>query len=160
MTPLKDRMPIADMQVKDLIDRIGGNAVTPGSGSAGAVALALAAACAAKAVSITLKHRPAEPQLRLALTLLTRIAHLALSDADRDSDAFEEFIRARTAAAAARLVSEGENFSRLIAELVDAVEGIESGIESSMRGDLAAAKALIGAARSIQEGNDAEAPRS
>jgi len=148
---------IAKLTVSELIACIGSDDVSPGSGSAGAVALALAAACAAKAASISLKHRPAAPDLQRALQSFTRIAQLALADADRDAEAFAGFIRAKSAEAADRLVREGERVADLIAALLAAIEDIETTVHGSMIGDLNAAKALIGAARSIQQRNESEA---
>jgi hypothetical protein len=105
---------IADLRVEDLVAQISSGTVSPGAGSAGAVALALAAACASKAVSVTLKHRPDDLELRSALASFTKISRVALIDADLDSGAFKEFVRARNPAAVERLVSEGENMAHLI----------------------------------------------
>jgi hypothetical protein len=148
---------IANLRVEDLVAHISSSDVSPGAGSAGAVALALAAACASKAVFVSLKHRPDELELRSALASFANIARLALADADRDSDAFEEFIRARNSGAIARLVCEGENVAQLIAELATAIDEVEARVRPNMTGDLVAAKALIGAARRIQERNEFEA---
>jgi formiminotetrahydrofolate cyclodeaminase len=148
---------IADLRVEDLVVHISSGTVSPGAGSAGAVALALAAACASKAVSVTLKHRPDDLELRSALACFTKIARFALIDSDRDSEAFKEFVRERNPAAVERLVSEGENVARLIAALETAIDEIDAKIMPNMTGDLVAAKALIAAARSIQESNEGEA---
>ena len=148
---------IANLRVEDLITHIGGSEVSPGAGSAGAVAVALAAACASKAVSVTLKHRPEELELRSALASFASIARLALADADRDSAAFEEFIRDKNSSAVDRLVCEGENVARLIAALATAIEEVEARIRPNMTGDLVAAKALMSAARRIQQRNEGEA---
>ena len=148
---------IADLRVEDLVAHISSGTVSPGAGSAGAVALALAAACASKAVSVTLKHRPDEPELRSAIASFKKIARLALIDADRDSEAFEEFVRERNPAAVERLVSEGENVAHLIAALETAIDEIDARIMPNMTGDLVAAKALVAAARHIQVSNEGEA---
>jgi formiminotetrahydrofolate cyclodeaminase len=148
---------IADLRVQDLITHIGGSDVSPGAGSAGAVALALAAACASKAVSVSLRHRPEELELHSALASFARIARLALADADRDSAAFEEFIRDKNASAVDRLVCEGENVARLITALATAIEEVEARIRPNVTGDLVAAKALMSAARRIQQRNESEA---
>jgi hypothetical protein len=148
---------IATLRMEDLVAQISSGDISPGAGSAGAVALALAAACASKAVSVSLKHRPNELELQSALASFAQIAHLALNDADRDSAAFEKFIRERNSAAVDRLICEGENLGHLIATLATAIDEIEARIRPNMTGDLVAAKALIDAARRIQERNEAEA---
>jgi hypothetical protein len=147
---------IADLRVEDLIAQIGGSNISPGAGSAGAVALALAAACASKAVSVSLKHRPDDLELRSALATFTGIARIALTDADRDSKAFEELIRDKNPAAVERLVCEGENLAQMIAALATAIHEVEARIRLNMAGDLVAAKALIDAARRIQQRNENE----
>ena len=151
---------IAELRVAELLALIGSNHVAPGAGSAGAVALALAAACACKAVAISLKHRPADAELLSAATRFGDIGRLALLDADRDSAAFAGFIHAKSADAAQRLVREGENVARLLDALASALGDIEARIEPSMAGDLAAARALAGAARCIQQRNEAETKAS
>jgi hypothetical protein len=148
---------IAKLQVEDLVAHISSSAVSPGAGSAGAVALALAAACASKAVSVSLKHDPDELDLRSALASFMKIARLALAGADRDSDAFAQFIHERNSAAIDRLVCEGENVAKLIAALTTAIDGVEARIRPNMTGDLVAAKALIDAARRIQQRDEDEA---
>ncbi len=153
---MKTPINIADLRVEDLIAQIGGGDISPGAGSAGAVALALAAACASKAVSVSLNHRPDDLELRSALVTFTGIARSALTDADRDSKAFEKFIRDKNPAAVERLVCEGENVAHLIAALATSIEEVEARIRSNMAGDLVAAKALIDAARRIQERNENE----
>jgi hypothetical protein len=147
---------IADLRVDELVSRIAGNHISPGAGAAGAVALALAAACAAKAVSISLRHRADDIELQQALAIFTDISRRALNDAERDAEAFEVYIHAKDAPTAARLVCEGENLAHLIAELLARIGDIEARIASSMAGDVAAARALAVAARTIQERNEAE----
>jgi formiminotetrahydrofolate cyclodeaminase len=150
-------LTIATLRVEDLVAHIGSGHVSPGAGAAGAVALALAAACASKAASVSLKHHPDELELRSAVASFAKIARLALTDADRDSDAFEEFIRERNSAAIDRLVCEGERVARLIAALATAIDEIEARIRPNVTGDIVAAKALIGAARRIQQWDEDEA---
>jgi hypothetical protein len=55
------------------------------------------------------------------------------------------------------LVCEGENVAHLIAALATAIDAIEARIRPNMTGDLIAARALMSAARCIQERNEAEA---
>lgn len=152
-----DAPPIATLRVEDLVAYISSNAVSPGAGAAGAVALALAAACASKAVSVSLKHRPDEPELQSALASITKIAQRSLTEADRDSGAFEDFIHERSPAAVDRLVTEGENVAHLIAALETAIDEIAPRTMRNMAGDLVAARTLIRAARRIQLRNEDEA---
>jgi formiminotransferase-cyclodeaminase len=148
---------IAEWRVKDLIALIGSDQVAPGAGSAGAVALGLAAACASKAVSISLKHHPGEIGLQGALECFHEVGRRALSGADQDAEAFANFIRVRNAAAAGRLVFAGETLAHLISAFCAIIDDVEPKIHASVAGDVAAARALAGAARSIQAANEAEA---
>jgi hypothetical protein len=83
--------------------------------------------------------------------------HLALTDADRDSAAFQDFTQKGNPATVDRLVSEGEAMAHLIAALEAAIDEIGARTVPNMTGDLVAAKALIGAARRIQLRNEDEA---
>ncbi len=154
---MDERPSVEDLPVKALVALIGADHVSPGAGSAGAVALALAAACAGKAVSVSLKHRPGELPLQEARERFAEMARRALSGADRDSEAFEALVHERSAAAAARLLDSGEQLAQLAGMLAAAIDDIEPRIEPSVAGDLAAARALAGAAGSIQARNAAEA---
>jgi formiminotetrahydrofolate cyclodeaminase len=148
---------IANSTMEDLVVRISSGDVSPGAGSAGAVALALAAACAGKATSVTLKHLPNEDRLRSSLACFRQIARFALTDADRDAEAFEAFIHSRSSSTIARLACEGERVAQLIAALDSAIDAIEALIRTNVKGDLIAARALLGAARRIQENDALEA---
>ena len=150
-------LSIARLRIEELVAHISGDHVSPGAGAAGAVALALAAACACKAVSVSLKHRPDDVELQSAVASLAQIARLALTDADRDAEAFEEFVRDKDPSAVERLVCEGENVAHLIATLVTTIDTVEARVRPNMTGDLIAARALISAAQRIQERNEAEA---
>jgi len=148
---------IAKLPVEDLVAHISSGDVSPGAGSAGAVALALAAACAGKAVSVSLKHRPDELRLRSSVDHFRQIARFALTDADRDAEAFAAFIRSRSSSSVARLVCEGERVAQLIAALSSGIDEIEALISANMSGDVVAARALLAAARRIQENDEREA---
>jgi len=147
---------IAKLSVEDLVARISSGDVSPGAGSAGAVALALAAACAGKAVSVTLRHLPDELRLSSSLACFRQIARFALADADRDSEAFEAFIRSRSSTSVARLIGEGERVAHLIAALESGINEVEALVRSNVTGDLLAARALLAAARRIQENDERE----
>jgi len=148
---------IAQTRVEDLIAAIGGKQVSPGAGAAGAVTLALAAACTAKAVAISLVHQPNHAILRRAQLRLESIARFALAGADRDADTFAAFIKEHTSGAIAQVIREGDRLSRLIDVLSEVIEQAAPHIESSMTGDLIAARALREAARKIQAANLTEA---
>jgi hypothetical protein len=147
---------VSELPVAEMLTRICSNAVSPGAGSAGAVALALAAACVGKAVSITLKHRPEDSELRAALGTFQEIIQAALADADRDAQAFEDFVRERNPPAVERLICEEEEFGQLISKLTAAINEVAPRIQLNMAGDVVAGRALIGAARQIQQRNEGE----
>jgi hypothetical protein len=154
---MADELPVSGLRIEELLEHIGSSSVSPGAGAAGAVALALAAACANKAVSVTLKHRPDDQELRSVHSTFLTIVRAALAEGDRDSYAFQAFIRDKEPSAVDRLVCEGEKFGHLIVTLQAAIDIIEPRIQPNMSGDLVAAKALAAAARRIQERNEGEA---
>lgn len=157
--PAQPDYRVADLAVHDLLARIGSDAISPGSGIAGALALALAAACLHKAVTITLKHAPESSGLRSALMTLRVVATTALADGERDANAFEAFIHARSAPARDQLVCEGEQFGELITILMELADRIEPHVQANMAGDIFAARALALAARQIQQRNEGEAQK-
>lgn len=148
---------IAQMRVQELIATIGEQGLTAGAGAAGAVTLALAAACAAKAASISLRHQPANERLPRLLDLLERIGRFALAGADRDAQAFATFLRENTLGAVVDLLHEGDRLLRLNDIVADTLEKLAPEIIPSMAGDVVAARALLAAARRIQETNSAAA---
>ena len=153
---MNDSSSIAQMRVEDLIDTIGGKRVSPGAGAAGAVTLALAAACAAKAAAISLKHQPDHAGLEQAQDVLERIGRFALAGADRDAQAFTALIKEHTSGAMNQLIREGDKIARLIDVLAGVLEKVEPQIAANMSGDIVAARALMEAARTIQQSNLAE----
>jgi hypothetical protein len=148
---------LADLRIRELLERISGNSVTPGAGAAGALTLALAAACASKAASITLKHAPHDARLAPALSGLDKILGFALQGADADSRAFADFLAHKNPTGAAELIKTGEAMAHLIDALMAIIGDLESHVRSSMTGDLIAARSLAAAARIIQSTNEAEA---
>jgi hypothetical protein len=151
---------IANLRVEELLAAIGSAHVSPGAGAAGAVTLALAAACANKAIAISLKHTPGDAELQDAHAAITKIGAFALAGADRDAEAFEEFIRARGPGTTAALLREGNELGRLIQAFLHITCELKAAIEPSMAGDLVAAKALADAAHVIQSSNQSEAEAS
>ena len=156
---MSDSATIASLRVDELLARIGSAEVSPGAGAAGTVALALAAACCSKAVSVTLKHCPDDRELLSALSTLSRIVEAALANADRDSAVFEAFIH-KSPAAIQQLVSETETIKGLIDALATVIDKVAGSIRPNMIGDLVAARALVMAAKTIQERNEGEALNS
>jgi hypothetical protein len=148
---------IARMRVEDLIAAISGKGLAPGAGAAGAVTLALAVACAAKAASITLKHHPEDPDLTRSLDTLGRLAGFALEGADQDAEAFSTFIKEHTLGAVTDLLHVGDRTLHLIDVLSITVDSLDARVDASMTGDLAAARALMAAARTISVSNSAQA---
>jgi formiminotetrahydrofolate cyclodeaminase len=148
---------LADLRTGALVELISSSEIAPGAGAAGAVTLALGAACGAKAVSVSLKHAPEDTRLSLALAGFEKLRGCSLQGADRDSQAFTDFVRHRNAAGAKELVQTGEAMAHLIDALFLMIEEIEPHVRPSMTGDLIAARALATAARTIQSANEAEA---
>jgi formiminotetrahydrofolate cyclodeaminase len=154
---MSDPASIAQMQVEQLIDAIGGKDISPGAGSAGAVTLALAAACGAKAASISVKHHPDHAGLRRSLEALERIGRFALAGADADAEAFTAFIKDHRLGTVAQLIREGDKLSHLIDVLSATLEDLEPRVDANMVGDIVAARALMQAARTIQRTNSTAA---
>jgi len=150
---------IADLRVGDLIQRIAADSVAPGAGAAGAVALALAAACAGKAVSMSFKHT-ADAHLGTAAARLETLASEALAGADADARTFLEWMRDKSAAARDQLIESEERLARLIEALSATVRDVERYVQPNMLGDLAAARALAQAAKTIQVTNEQEAKKA
>jgi hypothetical protein len=151
--------PLGDLPVSTLVERIGSDQISPGSGAAGAVALALGAACGAKAVSITLKHVHDKRELKAALASFEKLGRLALQGAEADAEAFAEFVQHNTADTAAELFGTGDRIAHLIGALFRIIDEVDSLVKPSMTGDLLAAKGLAAAAQAIQHANEAEAKR-
>jgi formiminotetrahydrofolate cyclodeaminase len=144
---------VSDLSVAELLARICSNAASPGAGAAAAVALALAAACVGKAVNMTLKHRPGDAELLSALGTLQLIAREALVDGDRDAQAFKDFVRDRDAPAVEELICEEEIFGELIGRMTAVITEVAPRIQPNMAGDVVAGRALLAAARQIQQRN-------
>ncbi|HEY6922862.1 MAG TPA: cyclodeaminase/cyclohydrolase family protein [Steroidobacteraceae bacterium] len=125
----------------------------PGSGAAGAIALALAAACAAKAAAISLKHSPENEELRQAHTKLMTYIDAAIEGSDEDSERFARFLRLRTEAAARNVVAADLKLLALVDGLTESLASLDDQVRRSVSGDLAAARALAQAARTIQSEN-------
>lgn len=144
---------LADRPLGEVIDSVASEDISPGAGAAGAVALALGAACAGKAVSITLKRRPDDPALLRARERLASISRRALRGAEIDASRSDDFVRAKDAETAKRLVDSGEWLRRLATELDDAVREIEARIDPVVASDVTAARSLGRAFVAIQSMN-------
>jgi hypothetical protein len=106
-----------------------------------------------KAVSITLKHRPGDAELLSALSTLQLIAREALVDGDRDTQAFQDFVRDRDAPAVEQLLGEEQAFGQLIGRMSAVIAEVAPRIQPNMAGDVVAGRALLAAARQIQRRN-------
>jgi formiminotetrahydrofolate cyclodeaminase len=125
----------------------------PGSGAAAAIALALAAACAAKAAAVTLKHAPDDSQLRQAHARLVSYIDAAIAGSDEDMERFTRFLRLRSAEAARAVAAADQKLLALINAVTGSLELLDQQVRRSVSGDLAAARALIQAARTIDVEN-------
>ena len=150
---------IANCRVEDLLAAIASAHVSPGAGAAGAVALGLAAACLGKALTISLKHRAEDLELRQASDTCAQIARLALMDAERDAVEFARFIHSHSSEDANRLMDTGKAVIALANALETLVNRVETRVAANMRGDLVAARALIGAAHTIHAHNESDLER-
>jgi formiminotetrahydrofolate cyclodeaminase len=145
--------------MSQLTEQICSDSVTPGAGAAGALTLALAAACGGKAASISLKHSDAA-ELRLALSRFQKLSRCALQEAEDDDAAFAAWMKDRSADTIDDLIESEDRMARLVNALLAAISEVEPFVSASMVGDLIAARALAGAARTIQMTNEAEAKRA
>ena len=153
---MADSVPLYGVRIQELLTSIGSNAVSPGAGAAGAIAVALAAACAHKAASVSLKHRPDDAELQAALITFQAIEQQALTDGERDAEAFSTLMHERTHVAVDRLICEEERLGHLIAKLKGTIDAIVPRIQANMSGDIVAAKALVEAGQRILDRNVAE----
>jgi Formiminotransferase-cyclodeaminase len=136
-----------------VIEAIASDDVSPGAGSAAAVGLALAGACARKAVAISEKHRTDDAVISRAGDAFKEICYLALQGADEDATRFRAFMKHKSGSSAQDLIDSGERLQRLGAVLLSVLDEIESHIEPTVAGDLAAARALCKAFMKIQSKN-------
>jgi Formiminotransferase-cyclodeaminase len=127
-----------------------------GSGSAAGVALALAAACAAKAAALTLKHRPDDLRLRSAHDNLLRQIDAATAGAEQDARRFAQFLHNRSSDSVQHVIAVDEKLLNIVDDVTAILESIEPYVQQSVAGDLVAARALAGAARTIQVENISE----
>jgi formiminotetrahydrofolate cyclodeaminase len=144
-------MSLKDKTLEDLLARLASDAVSPGSGAAAAVTLAFAAACAGKALAISRKHRPAEDYVNAAEKRLADIVRASLERADADGKYFESFIHTKDRKAADALLQADEAAQSLTRELTTVLDEIAGTIHPVVAGDIAAARALLGAASVVQE---------
>jgi formiminotetrahydrofolate cyclodeaminase len=137
--------------LEDVLTRLASDAVSPGSGAAAAVTLAFAAACAGKALAISRKHRPAEDYVNAAEKRLAEIVRASLERADADGKLFESFIHTKDRKAADALLQADDAAQSLTRELTTVLDEIAGTIHPVVAGDMAAARALLGAASVVEE---------
>ena len=146
----------ADVRIRDLVEAIGSDCISPGCGAAASLTLALAAACGAKAVAVSLKHVTEDKDLQEALGYFRGIARRALDGADRDSEAFARFLQEQTEEASEELVDVVEDVDALAVHLLTQLDKIAPRIDSRVMGDMIAARTLAHAARTIERRNVTE----
>jgi formiminotetrahydrofolate cyclodeaminase len=141
----------AERTLGEVLAALDSDAASPGAGAAAAVALAFAAACAGKALAITGKHRPLQEYLQRAQQQLAVMVRRSLACADVDAKLFEQLVHHRTAETGAELVRADDSSQALASELGGLLDQIAPAVHPVVAGDLAAARALLMAAQTIQE---------
>ena len=165
-------MALADQAIGALLADMASAAPAPGAGSGAALALAVGLACARKAIAITLKHRGDDPALAALATHLAGLSEQALAGAEADARCFTAYIEAlqrprddpdRAEAerdALTDLVAVGENLIAIGDEARAKLLEAKADIAPTMINDIAAALALIAAARAIHGACVAENKRA
>jgi formiminotetrahydrofolate cyclodeaminase len=143
-------MSLADRTLADVLTALASDAISPGSGAAAAVTMAFAAACAGKALAISRKHRPAGEDMNAAEQRLADIVRLSLERADADAKLFESFIHHKNQQTAHALLRADEAAQGLTRELNTLLDKIEPTIHPVVAGDIAAARALLHAAITVE----------
>ena len=163
---------IANTRIGSFLGGIASTEPAPGAGSAAAVVLALGLACARKAVAMTLRHHPDTADLIGLGAHLEGLGEQALAGGDADMRCFTAYIEAmqRPKEDAARapaeqdaladLVAVGENLVAIGDEARAKLLEVKTDIYPTMINDIAAALALIAAARGIHGSCVAESRRS
>ncbi len=128
----------------------------PGSGAAGAIALALAAGCAAKAAGLSLKRCPDNLALAEGREKLLHCMEQALQGSDADSERFAQFLDRRDAQTADRVIAVDRSLLALVDAINATIDLLDPQVRHDVLGDLAAARALSEAARTIQAHNISE----
>ena len=147
---MTDPTDLGERSVRELVQAVQSEHVSPGSGAATATVLALAAACAGKAVSVTLKHHPDQATLLRSRTELAALAEHALAGASLDAEQFAAFVRSRTPDSACRLVRAGESLRQSAAALAALLGQIEPLIDAVVVNDIRAARVLCEAFLAIE----------
>ena len=163
---------IASLTLADFLAGIASEAPAPGAGSAAAVALALGLACACKAIALTLKHHPDAHELIRLGDHLSGLTEQAIAGGEADMRCFSAYIAAMALPkgeagrdpamqdALVDLVAVGENLVAIGDEARRKLLEVKTDIYKTMINDVAAALALIAAARSIHTACVAESGRS
>ena len=161
----------ADQQIGAFLDSAASTAPSPGAGSSGAVALALGLACARKAIALTLHHADDE-QLALLAGHLEGLTAQALAGGEADARCYADYIAAircpsddpkrgpASQDALRALVDVGANLIAIGDEARSKLLEAKADVRPTMINDIAAALALIAAARSIHSACVAENGRA
>lgn len=165
-------MNLRDQSLGEFLDGIASEAPAPGAGSGAAVALAIGLACARKAIRLTLKHHSNEPDLVALDRRLAGLVGRAVAGGEADMRGFAAYIAAlqRPKNDPDRGPAEEEALAGLTAvagDLVAVGEEARAGLQAvrteiypAMANDVAAALALIAAARAIHAACGAESARA
>lgn len=163
---------LADQQIAAFLADIASTEPAPGAGSAAGVALALGLACARKAIVLTLRHHPDASALAAFGTHLDGLSDQAIAGAEADMRCFTAYIEAvrrpkddpeRASGerdALADLVAVGENLIAIGDEARRKLLEVKADVYPATINDVAAALALIAAARAVHAACVAESVRA
>ena len=90
---------LADLTVKDFLDKVAGNDPVPGGGSIAALGGALASALATMVTGLTIgkkKYAEVEEEMKKAVAPMHEICEHLLDDIKRDSESFDLYMQALT----------------------------------------------------------------
>jgi formiminotetrahydrofolate cyclodeaminase len=162
LTPLQtigDDM-FAQNSLEELLDRIGADTPSPGSGTAAAAVLAIGIACLRKAIAVSARHKPADADLKAAGERLSSLADQAVVAATADEHGFPRLLAAEKSGSdadrssvAEDLVALGQRFQHLCQAVHREADQLESHIVAIMVNDLLAARVLSDAAGRIARAN-------
>jgi len=145
---------------EDLLEQIGSDAVSPGSGVAAAGALALGIACLRKAVSVSRRHTPEDARLEEADARLCGLLDRALAAGQADSLGFPRLAASSAeeekAAAAEDLVALADRVTWICAQLTAEAARLAPIVQPNMANDVLAAQMQAEAAAAIAKANGAE----
>jgi formiminotetrahydrofolate cyclodeaminase len=145
---------VSGLDLKSFIRALGEDTPAPGAGAAGGVALGMAAACAAKAFAISARRLDGDAELSQAAEKAREIALMALGGADWDAQDYPALLKADNKAAAKQTLEQDGEAQLFLGKALEALlQSEEERVIPMLDGDLAAARALLAAFRTIGRGN-------